>query len=465
MEEEELATVAPAGVYGPPAPPPMMESEHVPPPEEAIDNLLNQQGDPQAAAVAFNHYAEEPDPGSLGATTPVVDRVAALGGDEQAAAIRDMDDEQFDQLVAEIPAGDTAALEQLVQNCDDPARKLELWRNAQTTQNQRELDTLSPESEESSAQAERARRSAILDTTEVEVEEEVSRLQASGQPMTLEQVDDMIRRKQLEHEIEMAHNVNLTNESGERADGSRITWSEEELAVMQGTLAQAPDALLSDPNVVREFRREDKNAHGDNAQNDPNGNIISIYDSGARTTPGSAREAADPSVSAMLGDNTTWMEHVVLHELGHSAERQMPDSRAVYDQAASMHDPAAQPGEYFAQDYKNALINPQTHARNALDVPMQELNAARAAVHANPSDPAAIAAHEAAMRKADSYERMYSEMRNEVFDADGTERQYTERMQGEGMSEEEIAEFQERAARLSTPEQIDRLAEEYNLPE
>jgi len=458
----EPVCAAPVGYTEPDA---QLCSEDAPPASGLVEDLINPAADPADVATAVGHYAEEP---VLGESVPTsaVDRVALLAGDQQAEALRDMGEDEFQDLLDQVPAGDQAGLESLLQNCDDPERKLALWRTYHTSMNDRELDELSPESEigeDPDRQAERVRRETILSDTESELADEVAALDAAGTPMTLDEVDKLIARKELEHAIEMRHNLNVTTEGGTRADGSRIIWSEEELRVMSAALEQVPENVVSDPNVIREIRREDAHADGRNAQNAPQGAVISLYDNGAKTTPTNPRDHADPELVAEHGDQTSFMERVMLHEIGHSAYNQDTSNHGgVYGQATA-HIPRAEHGEYFAEDFKNALINPEAHAVAAMDEPQQELAAAEQALQANPGDPAAIAAHAAAAQKAKSWQQMYSHMRDEVFDADRTEAEYADQLETAGASPEELAEFRDKAARLSTPEQIERLAAEYGF--
>lgn len=426
-----------------------------------VDTTLGAPPPADAYELAYGHYAEQAGvEGAVGNTpdgAPAVDKMAELTPEEQTAALGEMGDEQFQEVLAQVPDGDRAKLETLIGNCTDPRRKLQLWQKYHNTMNQREVDEAAPEEEvgeDPDRMKERMRFEGIAKTTESEIEDDIAAFEKSGKELTLEDVDKLIERKELESDIEMKYGLNITTVGGTRENGERILWSKEELEVVRDSLGQVPESIMSDRNVISELRRDAANAAGDNAINDPNGGIITMYDNGAKVTPDDKRESGDPG----LDETTTYMEHVMLHEIGHSAHNQNLDKHLPVFDKATEHREGSEHAEYFAQHFKNALLRPEYYATYALDEPQQQLADAKKALEKNPSDPALQAAVDFAEKDMKGYQTMYNHMRNEVFQANKYEDAYATQL-----TEQEQVEFRAKAARLSTPEQVGRLAEEYGL--
>jgi hypothetical protein len=434
------------------APVPVMD---LPPDVEAEDFSLDE--DPHAAhfELAYGHYAEDSPDGA-----PAVDQISELTPEEQTAELGDMADEQFERVLDQVPAGDQAKLETLISNCEDPKRKLLLWQRYHNTINKREIDEAAPEEEvgeDPDAMAERVRREEIVRTTETEIEDDITALEESGEELTLDQVDELIRRKELESDIEMKHGINVTTAGGTRANGTRIIWTEEQLAVMRDSLDQLPASIINDRKVLSEIRRDDENEAGDNGVNDPNGGVITMFDKGTTmdtTTEPLKREMGDP----VLDEDITWMEQVLMHEIGHSVHNQNLDKHLpVFDQATE-HKEGSQHAEYFSEHFKYAMLTPEYYAKFALDEKQAEHDAAVKALAKNPNDPALQEAAAFAKKNMDGYKAMHTHMREKVFHTHKYEEAYAAQL-----SEDDAKDFRERAARLSTPEQLGRLAEEYAL--
>ena len=82
----------------------------------------------------------------------------------------------------------------------------------------------------------RERRRDIIETTKAEVDEEVAHMRnqiKNGKPdgtkITAKDVKDLAERKELEHDIEMKHFVNMTNDPGKDKGGEadRRVWGKE----------------------------------------------------------------------------------------------------------------------------------------------------------------------------------------------------------------------------------------------
>jgi hypothetical protein len=129
----------------------------------------------------------------------------------------------------------------------------------------------------------------------------------------------------------------------------------------------------------------------------------------------------------------------------------------VFDKATE-HREGSEHAEYFAQHFKNAMLLPEYYATYALDEPATKLKTAQDALAKNPNDPQLQAEVNFAQKDADGYKAMHEHMRTKVFHADKYENAYAEQL-----SPDDAKSYRQEAARLSTPEQLGRLAEEYGL--
>jgi hypothetical protein len=297
------------------------------------------------------------------------------------------------------------------------------------------------------------RREKTVSDTDREVADEIEALKSSGNPVTMKDVDELIARKEREHALEMKYNLDFTAEPGK-------VWSDDELKAVEASLAQVPAEMWDGELKLREVRRGAADTDGDNAINDPNdGGVITIFDNGAKTTADEARDHMDPMFEAQYGPKSSHLERVMTHELGHSAHNADLSQLDLYRDATAWI-PGAQHAEYFAQDYKNALLNPEAHAKASLDDPQAELLKAQADLIANPTDPAKAEALSQAVTKVTTWSMMYYHMRDDVLHGDQAEEAGVARLRELEASEEEIARYREKAKRLSTPDQIERMGED-----
>jgi hypothetical protein len=471
------APVAEDAVYGPPAPTEEPSEEVV---TEAAEEVAEEAEPEEIFEGMFEDEPEEEE------AEVAIEVVAALPPEEQSAAIEDMDDQQFQALLAAVPEGDGEAMETIIGNCEDPDRKLQMWRDYHHARNGREVEGMFPEEEmgeDPDQMQEWGIRNEANGEAEVEIAAEIRRLEEDGEELTMEQVDDLIERKEREHALEMKYGVNITQERttdedgtqriAERADGTPIVFTNDELLAVEAALVQIPEDMWYERLHVNEIRREDAgppdsegNIPGANNYRDAGriemydlaGSAVEATDSDGNVVVKNRESAPDLHTAAPDGQYSDF-EAVMLHELGHSAHNANLGLLDVYDDATD-HIEGSQHAEYFAQDFKNAIANPETHAKKALNDQNDAVTAAQLDAQANPNDPAKQEALAAAIKKQQEWARMYSHMRDEVFDTDSHEEMIVQRMQMEGFSEDDVNDFRARAARLSTPEQLDRLQEE-----
>src|SRR5262249_50060225 len=106
-----------------------------------------------------------------------------------------------------------------------------------------------------------SKREDIVSSTKDEVTDEMAFLQReakkSGKPIDMADVDKLIERKELEHEIERKHAVNLTNESTSlwSGDKKRTQWTKKELDDVKDTLGKLPKNHVFDNPELREIHR------------------------------------------------------------------------------------------------------------------------------------------------------------------------------------------------------------------
>lgn len=240
----------------------------------------------------------------------------------QGQAIARLTDEQFEHLLGELPEGNREELEHLVKNTTHPMRKMQLWSVYHKAHVMADANR-DPAGTNRESKRRHAAKVKAAKATAAEVDEETMFLAqqagVSGKSFTVEDVDKLIARKDTEHAMEMKYNVNITNEGGARADGTHIHWSKEELQAFEQTLQRVPESHLAGNAGLKEIRRQDR-VFWDAAQTVDvggmaTGNQILVGDSAASTTAtGEKREIAPPEV----GEDISWMEWLLTHELGHN---------------------------------------------------------------------------------------------------------------------------------------------------
>lgn len=183
-----------------------------------------------------------------------------------------------------------------------------------------------------------ARRRAVAGgETSVEIDEELATLRAGG-ALTADAIAAVQARKEHEHKLEMQWGVNITND---RTAGQRAAWSDKELVQLDHALQELPGAESIDNRGERlEFRREVANG-GINAQHA--GGLIQVYDNGARKNAAGEimrGDEGDPDerfrgrgASAAPFGEPTFLEEVLLHELGHNTHDANPAGLEAYKKA------------------------------------------------------------------------------------------------------------------------------------
>jgi hypothetical protein len=523
-------------------------------PDARTGSTLTCTAPPQAACDAFGHYAEDlqaerPEPTSpADEATKQLDTFDAMLPADTAKALGAMTPEQVTQLAQDLPEEERARLVELAKLSPNPDAKLALFLAGQKAKLRSDVNAdLDGQMDAETAAKMESRRVRIGISTALEMQREAELLRAKGQSLTADEVNEMIARKTREHDLEMKYNVNLTADEHERTvgplAGKRVVWTDDELKVMEAALAQAPVMKNGTNTELTEFHRSED--IGANADHDPSTGTIRIADAALRNEktdvidpsgkPGASdmrERAADPAIEDEYGLDTTLMEWVVLHELGHNVhdlheteayetykqqlrieeldptqlQQRLPADlaqhldhglkevefngivyvkdgdgykcfpRAVYDEPDANHNmPNPESGEYFAQHYNQAILAPESTAVEYLDKPqelekqatdqLEKARQARATVAASGQDTKdsdrLIEKLEQAQRHAIAQREVWAEtyktMRDDVFHADAAEQEARDRLAEAGI---DTTEFDERAARLSTPDQIARLEEE-----
>lgn len=299
---------------------------------------------------------------------------------------------------------------------------------------------------------------------------------------------------------------------GVRGNGDKVVWTEDELEHVDAALEQMPAGLMhdgqlamNDKMVTNEFHRgidnykrdqhgdivRDKDGHsvdpaslpkdahgevmknaqgdfvdasgnvvtgrragGDNAENFMNGKI-NVYDN-STTKDDEQREKADPDFVRRHGNKVSFQERVLTHEMGHSAQITNPDALQAYKDLGGTQ-------EYFAQDVKSAIKTPETMYRESFEQPHKDL-AKHEAELLKLTDPTKKAEKQKEIDedkfKIRTYPQMVDIMRNKVMHTGEAQDAAEARLKGT-LSPTELKEFQERAKMCMTPEQLNRLAEQF----
>ena len=362
----------------------------------------------------------------------------------QNQAVKSLAPEAFARFLRELPDDAREQVRPLLDSCDDPALKLQLYgvyhKGQIRSDAAREKEKTADEGSwpgRSDRQVENLRlnnrRDEIIDETDAEIDEEVAFLlaqQKDGKPVTMADFDQLVRRKDREHQIEMKYNVNLTNDRGARslntvkggnvkfAQGQKIVWEESELAQLESGLARMPrEHVIGNPLIqeirraamdeedvanIRSGKKTEPRIGGDHSRS---GNVR-IFDNGVVGTyrhTGDSRERADPSLGGLGGPTISAIEETIIHEFGHDMHTQNSDAYEDFQAAAGWqgrkHDPGripdpalgspdeqplpgaqnpdtwgyarTKPSDHFAETYMKAILVPDKLAHDLLDAPAQ----------------------------------------------------------------------------------------------
>ncbi|HMU41525.1 MAG TPA: hypothetical protein PKE31_21145 [Pseudomonadota bacterium] len=287
-----------------------------------------------------------------------LDSLRSLPPALQGQAVEKLSKDDFSKMLTTVTLKDRELFESLYKNTKDPEKKLLLWAeyHKSKTHNDAEKDKeaidpkeladpskMSAESKEKNRKNQR--RDSIAATTDKEVDEERDILLEKikrGEVVKPEEIDALAERKQLEHEIERKHLVNLTNDvtsaGNDGKDGKpkvaptqRRTWSVKELTEVSSGLDRLPPEATRDNANLQEIRRSGvaerfNNSSGawdqkPNIGGDHGGGVVRIYDTGVT---GNYRHTGDTSDLAdhRAGQQTphgpvTPLEETIVHEIGH----------------------------------------------------------------------------------------------------------------------------------------------------
>ncbi len=287
-----------------------------------------------------------------------LDMLLCLPPDQQAVAMDQLDDEAFDNLLAEVPEERHAEFEALFQNTTDPARKVRIWGELEHARAQQlhdatleNTDALDGD-EEDRADRRNDIRDETLSETNTEVDDEVQHVLnriAAGESVTATEIDALDQRKQLEARIESQYGVNLTNdrESSEKwffsPHRDRRVWTTDELHQIEGALGRMPLDHVRDSGGLEEIHRRATDMDPDGlgwkpdakVGGDSNGSVINVYDTGTgydpstgtntTTTPWRTQSTSDNAHHRASGTAPegplSLVEEVITHELGHSVHQ------------------------------------------------------------------------------------------------------------------------------------------------
>ncbi|MCA9521619.1 MAG: hypothetical protein KC609_11630 [Myxococcales bacterium] len=250
----------------------------------------------------------------------------------QAAATKEMSPDQFGALVTQVPTERRAELHSLATNCNEPTRKLLLWSESHKSQVTKDM-----QSPPGASAKDRRQRDKIAATTHKEVDRDTIRLltEKTG-PLQMKDVDALIQRKELEHDIEHKHQVNLTDENNppwaKPIQGGRDSrhWEVGEMKSVDKTLSQMPPEMVKGVEVKRQ--QHAKPGSHVQAQYAHAPGRISMYDRGVGGKFDGDYRGGDPVVGR--AGHAPTAEPVMSHELGHREEKLMPEKYEKFKQAA-----------------------------------------------------------------------------------------------------------------------------------
>jgi hypothetical protein len=493
-EAPECAPYDPA-IVGPPAPcEPAAEESGAAAPESYV---YMGTGEPDPS-LAYGHFAEEGDAdesADADVATDVDPADYGVGPDNTGASpdplseenravvlakpVDDMDDTEFQQMLATQEIDPTQMQSMLDKTSASPERKLELWKKLHVERNAAEMEEACPESESTEDDPERMNeryaREQTQESTKDELDIETSSLPAN---YTTKDVDALIARKEKEHALEQQYGINITAQKELKEDGTREVWSEKELDQVKTALEQVPPEMFEEGRVkFTELSRVEtlyeRNGDGTIALDD-DGNpkkrfgeceadgTIRISDAGAADGDMEAREMKTPEFENEHGFESSHLERVVTHELGHAVNNGDPETQEVHEDQWKTLPPLKKgtrlgSGEYFAEDFHHALNAPEQFYEDAVEKPQKDLAAAQKEYAADPSE-ANKDALDLARAQSTAYPQMYANMRNTVFHTNEREDAIAEQLADEGYTKEEIDGFRASAQTVSTPAQLDELS-------
>lgn len=270
--------------------------------------------------------------------------LTSLPKELQGKAVEKLPEDEFKNLISEVPAKRREEFESLLENTTDPERKLQLWAAYAKSKAHNDADRMagdqghwySRNKEQKENKRKNEARQNAADTTDKEVDEEVAHLrelQKNGTPLTKDAVDELYKRKKLENEIEMKYSVNITNDvdGGKLDDKSapptqRRVWSKSELEQLQSVVGRLPAEHRESLKVIRrsgvdqDWNTKTKQWQPGTAAAYMTGSgEMRYFDSG---TSGSMRHTG-AGEKDFTGNPITAIQENFPHELGHNVENSM----------------------------------------------------------------------------------------------------------------------------------------------
>ena len=299
-----------------------------------------------------------------GEATDAMNILNSLPADLQGDAVEQLDKGAFENLLDEVPEKRRAEFDTMVADTHDPERKLKLWGEQHKSQAEKDAeeehkktadeggwDFWNDTKEQDRNSRLNDRRDDIIDSTKHEVDDEMKFLMAKQKAGTLTEADvqALMDRKDHEHKIEMKYNVNLTNKDGQRADGTKIAWSDAELTQVDSALAHMPEEHVKDNELLKEIKRSDAHAtQPTRVGGDHGGGVIQIYDLGVTANyrhNGDPIQLGDPNLKGVDGNNLpktgdplSALQETLNHEFGHDIHDQNKDAFKRYQDAAGWQD-------------------------------------------------------------------------------------------------------------------------------
>lgn len=441
--------------------------------------------------------------------TEAMELLVSVPAAQRAKVIDGLDDTAFENLLDRVPEGDRERFDALVESSTNPKRKVRLWAEFHKSRANNDIAKHkgdvgkkgSRTDEQKQTLREHKRRETAAETTNTEVDVEVTELleRAKSGTLTLSEVDEMRTRKDLEYGIELEHNLNITAEAEPRPDGSRVAWSTPELEQVQASLSQLPH-LQGKKAFERIERAQSKN--GETKGGQFFGDHIKIYDKAMTPAEGYSKNEPRTNVPDELrrkhGDMIGALEYTLTHEIGHGAEANKPEAFKKFKESAgwgadgkggSPEIPTEEETgsrrweyargnaqEHFAEVYAKAVHAPEKVHADLVENPTRiatdaraDVNQRRAAIarlKADPSaDPAQLSAMSAeleplegealaAENTAKQRTQQFNIMRNDVFGTDKAVGAAVSRLRVRNVGDDAIAEFEKNAAKVSTPDQV-----------
>ncbi len=188
-----------------------------------------------------------------------------------------------------------------------------------------------------------SRRVTAVEDTFGEVDQEQKTLLAKGKKLTLDEVDAMIERKDLEYSIEREHDIDLTAHdedfNGGHYKGSE--WTADQLRELQTLLRRLPPEHVDGDHAFTTMNRlSPSNITQAGNRGAHTADRIEVFDGAfypGGGHDGDRREMVSDEFRKQHGDRVTSFEMVSTHEIGHDVARQNPEAFAEFQKAGGWH--------------------------------------------------------------------------------------------------------------------------------